>query len=142
MFCTSCGKASESEDNFCGNCGKALRESRVRQPGRPSEALAEKQKKTYSEEAFSSNILLGGSVVTPDRLILESTGVTYRKRNSYLIGVDSVSLSYANISAVRIDRKLISCTIIISSRGAEEIRAENFSIGDGKRIKTLILERI
>lgn len=142
MFCTACGTSVESNDNFCGQCGQPLRDRSVRAPHRPSEAVAEQRKSQFSEETFSSNILLGGSVVTPDRLILDATGVTYKKRNTYLIGVDSISLSYTNISAVKIDRKLISCTIIISSRGAEEIRAENFSIGDGKRIKALILGRI
>ena len=50
-------------------------------------------------------------------------------------------LSYSNISSVRIDRKLID-DIIISGRGAVEIVAEDFSIGNAKKIERLIQKQL
>ena len=81
---------------------------------------------------------MGGSILTPDKLIIDQNGVTYLKRNKYLIGVDRSFLSFSDISYVKIDRRLINSTIIISSKGSKGIRAENFSISDARKIESLI----
>ena len=91
---------------------------------------------------FSSNILLGGNILTPDKILIDQTGVTYSKRNKYLIGKDVVHLAYQNISSVRIDRKLIDSDIIIAGRGAVEIIAKDFSISDAKKIEKLIRKQL
>ena len=91
---------------------------------------------------FSSNILLGGNLLTPDRILIDQTGVTYVKRNKYLIGKDRVHLSFQNISSVRIDRKLIDADIIIAGRGPVEIMAKDFSISDSKKIEQLIRSKL
>ena len=87
--------------NFSPQCGEKLNQS------------------TYNNSkkklVFSSSVLVGGNILTPDRLILDDNGVTYEKRNKYLIGVDSSYLSYSNITYVKIDRLLLSSDIIISS---------------------------
>jgi len=51
-------------------------------------------------------------------------------------------LSFQNISSVRVDRKLIDATIIISGRGAVEIIAKDFSIRDSKKIENIIKNKI
>jgi hypothetical protein len=117
-------------DRFCSNCGTdTLSVERV------------SKTKSFRHE-FSSKIILGGSVITPHKILIDNTGVTYSKRNSYLIGYDRVKLSFRSISSVRIDRGVIDADIIISGRGTVEIVAKNFSISDAKKIEKIITENI
>ena len=114
-------------ENFCPSCGN--------KPAGDNNYTQSKQ--TFSHE-FSSKLILGGNVFTPDRLTIDQDGVTFLKRNRYLIGVDRSFLSFSDISYVKIDRRLINSTVIISSKGSRGIRAENFSISDAKKIENLI----
>ena len=131
-YCPNCGVQIELEDLFCSSCGFGLKSQNV---------SSQKIQDSFSHE-FSSNILLGGNILTPDKLYIDETGVTYVKRNKYLIGKDRVFLSFQNISSIRIDRKLIDATIIISGRGAIEIIAKDFSISDSKKIETIIKKNL
>ena len=131
-YCPNCGVQIELEDLFCSSCGFGLKSQNV---------SSQKNQDSFSHE-FSSNILLGGNMLTPDKLYIDETGVTYVKRNKYLIGKDRVFLSFQNISSIRIDRKLIDATIIISGRGAIEIIAKDFSISDSKKIETIIKKNL
>ena len=126
-FCASCGYNLTGNENFCPSCGQKL--SRI--------GANSRSKKSFSY-TFSSKIILGGSILTPDKLIINQDGVTYLKRNKYLIGVDRSFLSFSDISYVKIDRRLINSTIIISSKGSKGIRAEKFSISDAKKIELII----
>ena len=132
MFCSSCGYNLTGNENFCPSCGKKPKSDRA--PKENNEDM-----KTHE---FSSNILLGGSILSPDRIVITDTEVVYRKRNKYLIGVDETSIPFSRISSVEIDRKLIDAHIIIYSNGNQKIRAEDFSIRDAKKIKKLIEGRI
>jgi hypothetical protein len=76
------------------------------------------------------------------KLIITGDNVTYKKCNKYLIGEGSTTINLKNISSVEIDRNLIDSHIIIYSTGDQKIRAEDFSIGDAKKIKKIIEERI
>jgi hypothetical protein len=126
-FCSSCGYTLTGNENFCPSCGnKSVNGNNYTQ-----------SKKTFSYE-FSSKLILGGNVFTPDRLNINQDGVTFLKRNKYLIGVDRSYLSFSDISYVKVDRRLISTTVIISSKGSRGIRAENFSISDAKKIEKII----
>ena len=131
-YCPNCGILTELEDLFCSSCGFGLKSQNV---------SSQKNQDSFSHE-FSSNILLGGNMLTPDKLYIDETGVTYVKRNKYLIGKDRVFLSFQNISSIRIDRKLIDATIIISGRAAVEIIAKDFSISDSKKIETIIKKNL
>ena len=131
-YCPNCGILTELDDLFCSSCGFRLKSQNVSN---------QKIQDSFSHE-FSSNILLGGNILTPDKLYIDETGVTYTKRNKYLIGKDRVFLSFQNISSIRIDRKLIDVNIIISSKGAIEIIAKDFSIGDSKKIENIIKENL
>ena len=105
MYCSSCGSKVGDSDRYCSNCGTdTLSVERV------------SKTKSFRHE-FSSKIILGGSVITPHKILIDNTGVTYSKRNSYLIGYDRVKLSFRSISSVRIDRGVIDADIIISGRG-------------------------
>lgn len=129
-YCPTCGNSLNSSDKFCSSCGSRIGSN-----------LSTASKRKFSYE-FKSNILLGGDILTPDKIVVDHTGVTYLKRNKYLIGKDRVHLSYSNISSVRIDRKLIDADIIISGRGAVEIVAEDFSIRNAKKIERLIQKEL
>ena len=131
-YCPNCGNQLNLEDLFCSSCGFGLKSQNV---------SSQKNQESFSHE-FSSNILLGGNILTPDKLYIDETGVTYIKRNKYLIGKDRVFLSFQNISSVRVDQKLIDATIIISGRGAVEITAKDFSIRDSKKIENIIKNKI
>ena len=129
-YCTKCGNKLGSYDKFCSSCGSKI------------ESISSSRKKTKFSYEFSSKILLGGDILNPDKILIDETGVTYIKRNSYLIGKDRVHLSYGNISSVRINRKLIDADIIISGRGAVEILAQDFSISSAKKIERLINQQL
>lgn len=130
MYCSNCGQPALAEGNFCSRCGNKLNS-------------AQELHSTVSfRHVFSSSIFVGGHVLTPDKIILDETGVTYERRNKYLIGVDKSFLSYSSISYVKIDRGVIRSAIIIASRGNDSIRAKHFFIGDAKKIKQIIQENI
>lgn len=130
MFCNNCGNNIDSTSNFCSQCGQKTAVS----------SIPKKSKNT--NHVFSSSLLVGGNILTPDRIILDDNGVTYERRNKYLIGIDRSFLSYSNISYVKIDRKLISSNIIISSRGSSSIIAKDFFISDAKKIEEIIKNKI
>ena len=129
-YCPACGNSLNSTHKFCSSCGSKIESNPTTSP------------RTKFSYEFKSNILLGGNILTPDKILINQSGVTYIKRNKYLIGKDRVHLSYSNISSVRIDRKLIDADIIISGRGAVEIVAEDFSIGNAKKIERLIQKQL
>ena len=131
-YCSNCGNKLDICDRFCSSCGSSLSDKNYK---------SEQKRKSFSYE-FNSKILLGGDILNPDKLVINENGVTYIKRNKYLIGVDRVHLSYSNISSVRIDRKLIDADIIISSRGAVEIIARDFTISSAKKIEQIIMAQI
>ncbi|NLK81030.1 MAG: hypothetical protein GX277_02375 [Bacteroidales bacterium] len=45
---------------------------------------------TYETHTFKSAITRGGAVLTPDIIVIDNDSVTYKKRNKYLINVDSL----------------------------------------------------
>ena len=130
-YCSNCGNALNSGDRFCPSCGTKV----------GSSVLNSSATVKFSYE-FKSNILLGGDILNPDKILIDQNGVTYIKRNKYLIGTDRVNLAYQNISSIRIDRKLIDADIIISGRGAVEIIAKDFSISNAKKIEQLIRKQL
>lgn len=130
MYCSCCGYNLTGNENFCPSCG---------QKTESTNSLENKDLKSYS---FSSKFLLGGNVITPDKLTISTDIVCYKKRNKYLIGEDVFSINLKNISSVEIDRKLIYSDIYIKGYGGELITVKNFKINEAKKIKKLIEERI
>jgi uncharacterized membrane protein YvbJ len=134
-YCTQCGTALQDSFKFCPSCGAATNGGTVQETTSQLQAPP-------TEEEFTSNMLLGGNVITPDRLIVGTTSVIYRKRNKYLIGVDESSIPYRQISSVEIVRHLIDADIIIYGSGNKKIEAKDFSVSNAKRIKQLIEDRL
>lgn len=90
---------------------------------------------------FKSSFVRGGGILTPDVIIIDDDTVTYRKRNKYLINVDTVTVSISKISSVELNTSLLGTDIIIKTFGAGEIVGENFTKSDAKEIRRLIQER-
>ncbi|MGA0557386.1 hypothetical protein ACO2Q8_12090 [Larkinella sp. VNQ87] len=67
-------------------------------------------------------------------------GVTFRVNK--LIGGTDNFVFYGDISGVEIDNGLFFSTIRIIPRARPEIVIRNFTRGDARRIKELILERV
>lgn len=132
MFCSSCGNKLKESDNFCSSCGQKSAKNTIK---------TDFKEKLETFE-FSSNILLGGNILTPDRLVITDNEVIYKKRNKYLIGVDESSIPFSRISSIEIDRKLIDSNILIYSTGNQQLKVEDFSVGDAKKIKKIIESRI
>lgn len=131
MYCSGCGNQLQGHENFCSNCGKSVKEVQATQAVESLRTLE-----------FSSSILLGGPILTPEKIIITDKSVVYKRRNKYLIGTDESSIPFNRISSVEIDRKLINSNIIIYSTGNQTLIAKNFSVSDAKEIKREIERRI
>jgi len=128
MYCNNCGNKTNGKINFCPQCGQKL--------------IHQNNSSPKINAVFSSSLLVGGNILTPDKLILDNNGVVYEKRNKYLIGIDRSFLSYKNISYVKIDRRLLSSDIIISSKGVDSIIAKDFFNSDAKKIEEIIKAKL
>jgi hypothetical protein len=102
------------------------------------EAMERETPRVINEE-FTSSITRMGPVLTPHRITITSDIVTWRRRNSVLIGVDSTQVKRASITSVDIVDNVIGCDIVIHAQGHPNIIATNFSSSDAKRIRELIL---
>lgn len=99
---------------------------------------ADKEQVTYR---FKSAITRGGSILTPDIIIIDNVSVTYRKRNKHLINVDSITVHISKISSVELDTSIWGTNIIIKTFGSGEIIGKRFSKSDAQEVKRLIQER-
>jgi hypothetical protein len=77
-----------------------------------------------------------------NRDVVEFTdkGVTFRTRK--LIGGTDNFVFFSDISGVEIDNGLFFSTVRVIPRARPEISLRNFSRGDARRIKELILENV
>jgi hypothetical protein len=96
------------------------------------------EKKEFSVHEFKSAITRGGSILTPDKIIIDQHTVTYEKRNKYLINVDTVSIPIQQISTVIIDTSILGTTIKIYSFGSGKIIVNKFTKVDAMSIKRII----
>ena len=94
-----------------------------------------------NEFVFKSAITRGGSIITPDIIIVSENAITYKKRNKYLINFDSITIPISKISSVEVHSSLFGTDIIIKSFGEGEITGKKFVKSDAKEIKRLIEER-
>ncbi|SFF10080.1 hypothetical protein SAMN05216167_12849 [Spirosoma endophyticum] len=78
--------------------------------------------------------------LTPDEVEFNDKGVTFRARK--LIGGTDNFVFYSDISGVEIDNGLFFATVRIIPRARPEIVIQNFSKGDARRIKELILQNV
>ncbi|RRA99211.1 hypothetical protein [Larkinella rosea] len=78
--------------------------------------------------------------INRDVVEFNEKGVTFRV-NKLIGGTDSF-VFYGDISGVEIDNGLFFSTIRIIPRARPEIIIKNFTRGDARQIKQLILERV
>jgi Bacterial PH domain len=90
-----------------------------------------------AEQFFASSFL---DPIMPDIVELGDKGVTFRVRK--LIGGTDNFVFYTDISGVEIDNGLFFATIRVIPRARQEIVIKNFSKGDARKIKELILDRV
>lgn len=86
-----------------------------------------------------SAITRGGSILTPQTIEITNTSVIWSKRNSFLIGVDTITIPRDKIASVVIDEKLIGSNLIITSIGGSKIIAYNFTKSDAKEIQKILV---
>ena len=96
---------------------------------------------SYQTVVFNSSISRGGSLLRPDRIIIDDEFVTYEKRNSNFLSCDTITIPLRNVSAVKLDVHLVGTTIVITSNGGERIVGERFSRSDAVQIRDIILKR-
>lgn len=134
MYCSNCGSKIDQEANFCSNCGRKI--------GDAIDANEEVNSNNFEPVSFSSRFILGGSLLTPDRVTITANELIYRKRNRHFIGVDEIAIPFKRISSIELDRRLISTTIIVYTMGNEIVNLPNFSIGDAKKIREVLNGRL
>ncbi|WP_266363288.1 hypothetical protein [Tellurirhabdus rosea] len=78
--------------------------------------------------------------INRDEVVLDDKGVTFRTRK--LIGGNENFVFYSDISGVEIDSGMFFATIRVLPRARPEIVIKNFSKGDARTIKQIILERV
>ena len=78
--------------------------------------------------------------INRDEVEFNDKGVTFRVRK--LIGGTDNFVFYSDISGVEIDNSLFFSTVRVIPRARPEIIIKNFTKGDARRIKELILERV
>ena len=78
--------------------------------------------------------------LTRDEVEFSDKGVTFRIRK--LVGGTDNFVFYTDISGVEIDNGVLFSTIRVIPRARPEIVINNFSKGDARRVKELILERV
>ena len=145
-FCFNCGVKLVGGEKFCSNCGSDLsvvssdQSSNLEREN--DSAIENNQSNVDSDYEFSSKIILGGSLLRPDKLKITATHVIYQKRNKNLIGNNSISIPINRISSVKLNRKLIDAEITIYSTGNKEVVIKDFSIRDAREIKQIIESRI
>ena len=75
-----------------------------------------------------------------DEVEFNDKGVTFREKR--LIGGTDNFVFYSDISGVEIDNGLLFSTVRVIPRARPEIVITNFSKGDARRIKELILQKV
>lgn len=78
--------------------------------------------------------------INRDEVEFNDKGVTFRVRK--LIGGTDSFVFYSDISGVEIDNGLFFATVRIIPRARPEIVIKNFTKGDARQIKALILDRV
>lgn len=76
----------------------------------------------------------------PDEIIFGEKGVTFRIKK--LFSSNDNFVFYNDISGVEIDSGVFFSTIRVIPRMRPEIIINNFSKGDAKRVKQLILDKV
>ncbi|MEO5789925.1 SHOCT domain-containing protein [Gelidibacter sp.] len=94
------------------------------------------------EHNFKSNYflrLLKGDYnpLTPNILNIDNNHIEYRRRNWYLISVDTENLHFQNVTGITVDKHLFGATLIIKSTGHDSIYVNGFWKKKANEIKDI-----
>ncbi len=93
----------------------------------------------YVKKIFKASIF--GDPITPDEVIFDKKGVTFNVKEVF--GNTESFVLYSDISGVEIVEGMVLSTIKIKPKTRNtDIKIDNFSKGDAKIIKKLILEKL
>lgn len=99
------------------------------------------------EQMFKSSYflrLLGGDFnpFTPNVISIDNDHIEYKRRNWYLISVDSETLHFQNITGISVDKHLFGATLRIKSTGNDSIFIHGFWKKKANEIKAICFEQI
>lgn len=99
------------------------------------------------EQNFKSSYLLrilkgDFNPFTPNILNIGDNHIEYRRRNWYLISVDSENLHFQNVTGISIDKELFGASIKIKSTGNDSIVIHGFWKKKANTIKELCSKHI
>lgn len=78
----------------------------------------------------------------PNRVIITSSYLEYKKRNWHLVSVDSRKYHFQNVAGFILDKHLIGASIIIESTGDKSIYVHGLSKGTAKKIAAACSEYV
>ena len=92
------------------------------------------------EQNFRSNYFLrllraDYNPFTPNRITIDTNLIEYKRRNWYLISVDTESLHFQNVTGITVDKHLFGATLKIKSTGNDSIYIHGFWKKEANRIK-------
>jgi len=76
--------------------------------------------------------------LTPNVVVVNNDFIEYRRRNWYLISVDTQTLGISDIIGVDVDKHLIGATIRIRTSGGTGVIVKGFSKGQADRVKDML----
>ncbi len=93
---------------------------------------------------YRSNYILralrgDANIFTPNILKVDRSGVTFYKRNHFLINVDERFIPASSIASVMVNTGILGATLIVVSKGGNEISITGLSISDARRAKEEML---
>lgn len=77
---------------------------------------------------------------TPNVIVVDNQFIEYRRRNWYLISVDSKTFHFNNVIGIEVDKHLIGATIRFVTAGHSNIKIIGFSKSQADQIKDLCKE--
>jgi len=99
------------------------------------------------EEKFRSSYflrLISGDFnpFTPNIITIDDNHIEYRRRNWYLISVDTENLHFQNVTGISVDKHLFGATLKIKSKGNDSILIHGFWKKKANKIKDICSKQI
>jgi predicted Zn-dependent peptidase len=79
---------------------------------------------------------------TPNIITIDNNHIEYKRRNWYLISVDTENLHFQNITGISVDKHLLGSTLKIKSTGSDPILVHGFWKRKANSIKQLCAKHI
>ena len=79
---------------------------------------------------------------TPDMLVINDHMIEHKKRNWYLISVNTQSYHFQNIIGIDVDKHILGASLVINTTGTAKIYVHGFSKGTASEIRELCVKYI